>query len=85
MRTYERNEVVVDQCSGCGGLFLELGELERLVTAESAYYGASAGQAPQSAPPAHQPPPRHDDRGHDNRHGKSRKSKKRSFLEELFE
>ncbi len=82
MRTYERNEVVVDQCTGCGGLFLDRGELERLVTAESAYYGAPGGQTPQAAAPPHQPPPpRHDDRGY----GKPKKSKKRSFLEELFE
>jgi Zn-finger nucleic acid-binding protein len=38
MRTYERNGVTVDQCTGCGGLFLDRGELERLVQAESSYY-----------------------------------------------
>ena len=30
MRSYERNGVVVDQCTGCGGLFLDKGELEKL-------------------------------------------------------
>jgi Zn-finger nucleic acid-binding protein len=38
MRSYERNGVVVDQCSGCKGIFLDRGELERLVDAESAHY-----------------------------------------------
>jgi Zn-finger nucleic acid-binding protein len=91
MRSYERNEVHVDQCTGCGGLFLDRGELERLVTAESAYYGAPAGghaappppsqpQAPQHHSPQHHAPPQH----FDPRYGK-KKSKKRSFLEELFE
>ena len=28
MRQYERNRVLVDQCTGCGGLFLDRGELE---------------------------------------------------------
>ena len=38
MRTYERNGLMVDQCSGCQGIFLDRGELERLVDAEGAYY-----------------------------------------------
>jgi Zn-finger nucleic acid-binding protein len=90
MRTYERNEVNVDQCTGCGGLFLDRGELERLVTAESAYYGAPAGGSPPP-PQATAPPPRHHAPQHhappqnfDPRYGK-KKNKKRSFLEELFE
>ena len=52
MRTYERNGVHVDQCSDCRGIFLDRGELERLVDAENAWHGASAS-AP-SAPPAGQ-------------------------------
>jgi uncharacterized protein len=38
MRSYERNGVVVDQCTGCRGVFLDRGELERLVDAESSHY-----------------------------------------------
>jgi uncharacterized protein len=38
MRSYERNGVVVDQCTGCKGIFLDRGELERLVDAEGAHY-----------------------------------------------
>lgn len=38
MRSYERNGVLVDQCTGCKGLFLDRGELERLVDAEGAHY-----------------------------------------------
>jgi Zn-finger nucleic acid-binding protein len=38
MRSYERNGVVVDQCTGCRGIFLDRGELERLVDAEGAHY-----------------------------------------------
>jgi Zn-finger nucleic acid-binding protein len=88
MRTYERNEVTVEQCSGCGGLFLDRGELERLIAAESAFYGAPAvAQAPPPHQPHRQDPPRqqHDD-GYDDRHGgKRKKSRKRSFLEEFFD
>lgn len=38
MRTYERNGVHVERCTECGGIFLDRGELERLITAESTYY-----------------------------------------------
>jgi uncharacterized protein len=38
MRSYERNGVTVDQCSGCRGIFLDRGELERLIDAEGAHY-----------------------------------------------
>lgn len=38
MRTYERNGVHVDQCTECRGIFLDRGELERLVDAENAYH-----------------------------------------------
>lgn len=39
MRPVERSGVVVDVCTGCRGLFLDRGELERLIDAEGAYYG----------------------------------------------
>jgi Zn-finger nucleic acid-binding protein len=39
MRSYERNGVTVDQCTECRGVFLDRGELERLIDAESAHYG----------------------------------------------
>jgi uncharacterized protein len=69
MRSYERNGVVVDQCTGCRGVFLDRGELERLTEAESAHYGGDRDSSR--------------DRERD-RHG-SGKRKKRSFLEGLFE
>ncbi len=39
MRTYERNGVHIDQCSDCRGIFLDRGELDRLVDAENAWHG----------------------------------------------
>jgi uncharacterized protein len=38
MRSYERSGVTVDRCTECGGIFLDRGELERLVDAESSFY-----------------------------------------------
>ena len=100
MRSYERNGVTVDQCTGCGGLFLDRGELEALASAESAFYAAPA--APQAQPTAsapQAPPPQsyEEDRGRredrdrdrdyrDDRGGyKKKKKSKKSFLEDLFE
>lgn len=50
MRTYERNGVHVDQCTECRGIFLDRGELERLVDAETAWH-ATTPTTP-AAPPA---------------------------------
>ena len=38
MRTYERNGVHVDQCTECRGIFLDRGELDRLIDAENDYH-----------------------------------------------
>jgi len=55
MRSYERNGVHVDQCSECRGIFLDRGELEKLIDAESAWNASAA--APAAAPPTGQQPP----------------------------
>ena len=36
MTSQERSGLVVDECTGCRGIFLDRGELERLVDAEGA-------------------------------------------------
>ena len=57
MRNYERNQVHVDQCTGCGGLFLDRGELEALVNAENAWHQQPPAAAPaQPQQQAQQPP-----------------------------
>ena len=43
MRNYERNGVHVDQCADCRGIFLDRGELDRLIDAENAWHGGPAG------------------------------------------
>jgi Zn-finger nucleic acid-binding protein len=66
MRTYERNGVHVDQCTDCRGIFLDRGELDRLIDAENAWHGGGTsapegerqGVQEQSAHhrPSHQQP-----------------------------
>jgi Zn-finger nucleic acid-binding protein len=35
MRTFERSGVLIDQCTDCRGIYLDRGELDRIVDAES--------------------------------------------------
>lgn len=65
MRSYERSGVTVDQCTSCQGVFLDRGELEKLVQAEDTHYGGPGGQqAPgQPAPYPGQPGPYGQQRG----------------------
>ena len=89
MRSYERNGVTVDQCSGCRGVFLDRGELERLVDAEASFYERTPD------PPRREPEPRreetyvqHRDRddwrpGYGHSHGK--RKKKKSFLDDFLD
>ena len=88
MRSYERNGVTVDQCTGCRGVFLDRGELERLVDAEGAYYERAA-PAPAPEPPR-QEYREHRDRDDDDwrRHGHGghgKRKKKKSFLDDVFD
>jgi uncharacterized protein len=91
MRQYERNGVTVDQCTECRGIFLDRGELERLMDAETAYNAAPAAAGPpvreyQSRPAAGYRDYDSDEYpayGHGGHGGRPRK--RRSFLGELFE
>jgi Zn-finger nucleic acid-binding protein len=69
MRTYERNGITIDQCTVCHGIFLDRGELERLIGIESTYLGA--------------PPPGEQRLGRDRGDGRGQRS--RGFLGELFD
>jgi len=39
MRKHKRNGVTIDQCPKCHGIFLDRGELEQLIGAESSFLG----------------------------------------------
>ena len=51
MRSYERNGITVDQCTDCRGIFLDRGELERLVDAENGRITAGGGDMSASSRP----------------------------------
>ncbi|OBH16628.1 hypothetical protein A5694_06070 [Mycolicibacter sinensis] len=54
MLPVQRFGVTIDQCTGCGGIFLDLGEIEQLTEAERRFYAAP--QQPQQPPPGGYPP-----------------------------
>lgn len=79
----ERQGIEIDYCPQCRGVWLDRGELDKIIERSE---GASAPPQ-QAAPP---PPPQYRDqgyRGHDDRHyGKPyKKNYKKSFLSELFD
>jgi uncharacterized protein len=81
MRTYERSGVAVDQCGECRGIFLDRGELERLIDAEQSWHGGQPPVREPSYQPPYQPSP-YGDRGY----GEPRqRRRKKSFLDELFD
>ena len=76
MRSYERNGVTIDQCTECRGVFLDRGELERLVDAETAYEGPDTWRGPE----------RHDDDSHVARRSQDRSGRRRGgFLGDIFD
>ena len=93
-RAFERSGITVDQCTGCRGVFLDRGELERLVDAEGSFY-AQRGPEQSEAPyvgehEAHRARYRDDDDDdYEHRHGyggghRSRRRRRGGFLEDFF-
>ena len=99
MRTYERSGVTVDQCADCRGIFLDRGELERLVDAEQGWQRSHSGsrdrdrdyerERERERGPSFPMPfgDRYDDDDDDHRRYSqgSHKKRKKSFFDELFD
>lgn len=78
----ERHGIEIDYCPRCRGVWLDRGELDKIIERAGANEGRPRA-APRQAPPEHDRRPGDDDyRGRDHRHPKSRK---RSLLGELFD
>ena len=86
MRNYERSGVTVDQCTECRGIFLDRGELERLIDADARFHG----EDPVSSPPPQgyqqqQPQYGTSQPQYGGQHGYRPHKKRKSFIEELFD
>lgn len=87
-----REGVEIDFCPQCRGVWLDRGELDKVIERAAASLAPSA--APGGREPSYDRPPRYDDdrrperRDYDDRGGyddRYRKKKRRSFLDDLFE
>lgn len=79
----ERQGIEIDYCPNCRGVWLDRGELDKIIEKNEAAQPAQAPvspQPPQQAPWVSQPPPQ-GDYGHRHKPYKRRKS----FLHELFD
>ena len=89
----ERHGVEIDYCPRCRGVWLDRGELDKIIErATPAVELANPDPVPTPPPasPTRQPRPahqaQHDDRHEDYKHAKRYKKKRRkSFLEEIFD
>jgi Zn-finger nucleic acid-binding protein len=83
MRSYERSGVTVDQCGECRGIFLDRGELDRLIDAEREWHSEPVRRE-ASWNDEYRDGRRFGHGDRDDHRGHPRKRKK-SFLDELFD
>lgn len=95
----ERQGIEIDYCPDCRGVWLDRGELDKIIEKSAAYQQVSQVQTQQAQVPQEQQPQpvRYDDRDRrdDNRHhgnydnrghySSHKPYKKKSFLSELFD
>ena len=81
----ERSGIEIDYCPTCRGVWLDRGELDKIIERNAAAEPAAAPQ-PMAPPPQQQAPWGHQPQGHYS-HGYGHKPHKRrkSFLEDLFD
>lgn len=80
MRAYERSGIVVDQCTECRGIFLDRGEMDRLIDAEAAHDDAGAPGRSRDARTEDLP----DDRWERGDRG-GKRGRRRGFLGDLLD
>ena len=79
----ERQGIEIDYCPSCRGVWLDRGELDKIIERSAA---AEQAAAPPPSPPPGQPwgaPPPQQHYGHG--HGHKPYKRRKSFLEELFD
>lgn len=81
----DRNGVEIDYCPTCRGVWLDRGELDKII--DRAVGGAPAPAIAAGPEPValREPKPRHRDDDDDDHHRGYRKKRRESFLGELFD
>lgn len=82
----DRQGIEIDYCPQCRGIWLDCGELDKIIERSAAPAQPAAQPAAHPAPPPQQPwggqPQQHYGHGYDPRYKQKRR---KSFLEELFD
>lgn len=79
----DRQGVEIDYCPQCRGVWLDRGELDKIIERSA---GAGAATASAAPPPQYQPQQQHQPApGYGYGQGKGYPKRKKSFLEELFD
>ncbi|WP_205479762.1 zf-TFIIB domain-containing protein [Sphingomonas arenae] len=87
----ERSGIEIDYCPQCRGVWLDRGELDKIIARNAEAEMPAAPAAPQAPPPPQQPggpwsqpgyPPQ---QGYDPRYGHKPYKRKKSFLEQIFD
>jgi hypothetical protein len=94
----ERQGIEIDYCPTCRGIWLDRGELDKIIERASAEMAPAAAQSPRApqppqapmAPQAPYPPqsqydPRYDQRGHHGHGYHPHHKRKKSWLEDIFD
>lgn len=84
----ERQGIEIDYCPQCRGVWLDRGELDKIIERSEAVSAAAPAPRASAPPPPQQQPPQYREQGHDDRYYGSKpykKNYKKSFLSELFD
>jgi Zn-finger nucleic acid-binding protein len=81
----DRQGVEIDYCPDCRGVWLDRGELDKIIARAADSPAAAAPARPSTPPPPRAPERYRDDYDDDRPYDRRRKKKRSSFLEEMFD
>jgi uncharacterized protein len=76
----ERESIVIDVCQNCRGVWLDRGELEKLIARATRDYEEIAPQR-EAPPPAYSRPPQHHHHDHDDDYYRRHPRRKKQWYE----
>jgi uncharacterized protein len=81
----ERQGVEIDYCPTCRGVWLDRGELDKIIERSLSEGRPAVEGRPMETPRYNDQHDRTYDKHHDERHGEYRQHKKKGFLSDLFD
>lgn len=83
----ERQGIEIDYCPECRGIWLDRGELDKIIQRSTADQAPQPAPAPQAPPPqpGYAPPPQAGYAPHHGHHGHYGHKRRKHWLEEIFD